>query len=1403
MKINPLHKLLLFIAVGLIFINNTGFSQEENERIDSLIFQLTYLEESPEKVDLLNELGEAYSEFNPERAQEYSKIAYDLSKKINYKEGTIHSALNLGTINIMFNGGFHDGVPFLTEALEKSRAIGNELLEMKALMAFADSKRITGFFDEALDFYQMSLEIAERIDNKQLINDIYSNIADVYLSKGEKELGIKYLEKNYLFELDKDFKGTTGNAYHDIGHYFFLTKSLDKAEFYYKKAIQIFEKENNFRWITFVKVQLAHVYLEKDELESAILASNEALSLVNQYNLRKEKLDVYHVLAQVYTAEGDFHLAKEYWQKWGEFNDSLKTSIIREQNEQYESSFEKVLTENKIIKLQQEKENNELRAINNELNRDIAIGAVIVLAIILFLLFLRMRYKSRVAKKMAFQQAELAKLSYVASSIDQMVIIATANDEIEYVNEAYIKRNGFTLEEALGKKISQLNSGPKTSKETIRQIDKAIYEDQAPFMCDILQYTKDKEGYWARYHITPILNEAGVLIKYVVVGTDATKLIEYEEEIKELSLVASKTDNSIIIFDANHEAIWVNRGFTELTGLTFHEVLGKKPHQFTQGEELAPEEKYQLEMLFNSGQTFHREGWGVSKTGRKYCISMAVTPILNDENEVERFISVATDITELKLLEEKYEKIVEDSTDIIAEIDVEGNFTFVNKKMTQLSGYSRRELLKMDLANLVREDYRQNVVEFYKNQYRNKEALSYIEFPWINKNNEEYWVGQNAKLKMDSENKEVLGFNFVARDITEKHRAEIALERSLQSTELLGKIGKEITASLSVREIIEIVYKQINELMDADVFAIGLANNTEKQLEFPIVKEAGEILENVTYDYDDADRIAILAYNEGKDFVINDFVKEFSNIFPDKEVAYPKAGKLCYSVIYLPLIQKGKKIGVITVQSYEPNAYDENHLNIIRNIAVYVAIALENAGLYQNMEEKVMERTKEVRQQKEVIEKNLSNTKIISEIGLEVASTFDFGKIVRSVHQKVSQMMPANVFGVRLYNESNGDIINKYEIRNGQLLPEKVSKISDDLNFTTWCLRNNKEIFINNRLEEYSKYTENNIVDDEGPISLIYYPMNVGENLIGLITVQSWEENAYEPYHLDILRSLAAFLGTAIDNADLYETLEQKVEERTEELNQKNKDITASINYAKRIQRGILPSEGFMKQLLPESFVFYRPRDIVSGDFYWMDRKDGKILFAAVDCTGHGVPGALISIIGRNLLDQAVNEKGFTVPAQILNFLQIGMMLAFDQSENEQSELYDGMDISLCSVDLNNMTLEFAGANNPLYLVREGELIIQKGDKMGISAQKNSGYFQNFEMDLEKGDMIYLFSDGYPDQFGGSRNKKLTYRRMGEIFVEIAEMDSDHQLSEIEQKFDEWIGSNQQTDDICVIGAKI
>lgn len=275
------------------------------------------------------------------------------------------------------------------------------------------------------------------------------------------------------------------------------------------------------------------------------------------------------------------------------------------------------------------------------------------------------------------------------------------------------------------------------------------------------------------------------------------------------------------------------------------------------------------------------------------------------------------------------------------------------------------------------------------------------------------------------------------------------------------------------------------------------------------------------------------------------------------------------------------------------------------------------------------------------------------------------------------------------------------------------------------------------------------------------------------------------------------------------ELINKEVIEQKATIEHKNLEMTDSIKYAKNIQEALLPDITNLQKDFPESFVLYMPKDIVSGDFYWFANRDGKHLFAAADCTGHGVPGAFMSIIGNSLLNEIIGEQHIYQPAEILNHLHVGVKTALNQNKGE-FERRDGMDIALCSFNKETLLLDYAGANRALWIYRKDtteKAEIIKPDKFPIGGLEfdfeEKRKFTNHTVQLQKGDCVYIFSDGYADQFGGEKGKKFMVANLQRTFAEITDKPMKEQYEHLHKVFANWRGNYEQIDDVLVIGVRI
>ncbi|MBL4752258.1 MAG: tetratricopeptide repeat protein [Flavobacteriales bacterium] len=275
----------------------------------------------------------------------------------------------------------------------------------------------------------------------------------------------------------------------------------------------------------------------------------------------------------------------------------------------------------------------------------------------------------------------------------------------------------------------------------------------------------------------------------------------------------------------------------------------------------------------------------------------------------------------------------------------------------------------------------------------------------------------------------------------------------------------------------------------------------------------------------------------------------------------------------------------------------------------------------------------------------------------------------------------------------------------------------------------------------------------------------------------------------------------------------EKLEVQKSELERTNTQISDSIDYAKRIQSALLSSQAKIESLLPESFVLFKPKAVVSGDFYWVNESNGKVLFAAADCTGHGVPGAFMSIISNNVLDDIISQRGITNPGQVLKSASDEIIDKLQDKDAKAAtsasgataavEVKDGMDIALCSLDKSTLQLQYAGAHNPLYLIRNGELIEYRGDRLFIGNTDDSTVFKTHDIQLQKGDMLYVFSDGFPDQKGGANKKKFYYKPFQDMLLEVHKKPMEEQHTHLDKVITDWIGDNEQIDDILIFGIRV
>lgn len=741
--------------------------------------------------------------------------------------------------------------------------------------------------------------------------------------------------------------------------------------------------------------------------------------------------------------------------------------------------------------------------------------------------------------------------------------------------------------------------------------------------------------------------------------------------------------------------------------------------------------------------------------------------------------------------------------------------------------------------------------------------------------------------------------------------------------ELISKIGRDIISTLEIKEVIRRIYCNLNKLLDASVFAIGIYNEPKNKMDIWGIDQTGRVdLLNDSLELR-SDFWLTQCFVNQEDVMVNDYAtKNYKYTFPAN--VYNDAINVRQSFIYVPLAINNTRLGMLTVQSYHANAYSEKHLGIIKNLSTFVAAAIQNAFSFQkikeqnkeliynaekikrsrnNLEEVVRNRTFEVQEKNRKLEHINKELEMLSIVARETENAV-------MIMDAVGNVLWINDYFTKIYKYTleefiearGGNILETSfnpEIENAvkQCISEKVAIVYEALNVAidgsevwtqttlTPVLNSNSEIEnlvtidtdiskrkkaekeiikqkeriedqakvlqdANMKLERLSivaKETENAIMimDAKGNILWIneyftkiyeytFEQFNAmrGKNIVDTSfnpeiknalnrCIKYKEAVSYEALNVTVSgkeiwtqTTLTPVLDVdgEIKNLVTIDTNITKRKKAEAKVQKQHRNITDSIKYASRIQKAVMPQNKMLKEMFGDYFVFNKPRNIVSGDFYWAKQVQAedrllKIL-AVADCTGHGVPGAFVSMLGITLLTDIIancsKENNCFSPAYLLEELRRRIKETLNQ-KGQESETKDGMDIALCVVDEDNKQIKYAGANNPLYHLKNnnGEIDVCKPTKSPIGVYYREKEFESKVINYEQGDKIYLFSDGAIDQFGGEEGRKLMARNFKNLLIETRADSMCKQYLALNKFIGDWIGDYDQVDDMLVVGVKL
>lgn len=1372
--------------------------------------QDTLVHTETSEIDKLNKEAWGINRKDAYKSIDLASKALEKSESINYRKGIALAYKTLGTANIWLSKN-EEALKYCFDAISIFRDIDDKVNEAETNYYVGASFRYLSDYDSAIKYYNECYSINSSIGNEIGMADGLNGLGTVYYSIEENDKALDVLLESQKLCIKHNDKDIYVKVLDGLGETYHNLKQYDLASEYYTKCAAICANTGNKQVAAFALDGLGRTYAATQKHKEAFEKFNESLNLrrelgfkagevVTLFNIGCLLIDKKDVQEGINYLEASFKLSEsinskegvykaseklaQLYETLGRLADSIKYykifQITREEvrNEKTNQLVKSVELQHKVLQSQAEKllleeKAKELENYSNNLILIGEIGQKIIsqqtVAEIVEKVYDSVNSLMDAAgfgiglydakrKQVIFPlyiegEDKFTDLTYDLDNTEKLTVNCFLNNREIVINdfekEYHLYFKSYTAP-SFGKSVSSLIYLPlQVRGNTVGVITVQSFNVNA----------------YTQYHINVLRN----LASYSAIALDNAQIYELQEK-----TIFARTREVLSQKEEIEKAYQNNKLLSEVgqqitSTLNFEEIFDKLHHYVGKVMDAAC---FGIR-LYDPVNNVVDYKYGIER-GKKYS-SIAKISMNDDDNYSVWCIKNKKEIFLNDNLVE-YSKYVKQIR--VVSGDLPHSLIFYPIMIGE------RVLGVITIQSFEKFAYKPHHLDVLKS------LASYIAIALENAS-----LYENMEEKVKERTLEVV-----------KQKEEI--EKTYENTRLLGQIGKDITSTLSVDEVIEKVYTNINTLMDASVFAIGILKEDDKLL-FTGTMEKGKKLDDFSYTLTD-DTLSVWCFNHDKEVFINDYNKEHNKYIKNDYSAVQ--GDDTEAMMFLPIHGKDKKLGVLSVQSFSTNAYSEYHLNILRNLAVHIGIALDNASLYENMEERVDQRTAEVIKQKELLEKNFQDTKLVAQMTKDISSSLSVETIVSKVYQNINTLMNSESFGIGLYNPVAHSLQFPGFIERNEKMPFFEFHCSDKDRYAVWCFDNEKEIIINDNRTEYSKYIKvlKAPVAGKSPESLIYLPLFTKDKKIGVLTVQSFTKDAYSEYQVNILRNLALSIAIALDNASLYENLEEKVKERTEEvfkqkaiIEEKNKDITDSIKYAKKIQQALMPDPDLLKSVFAESFVYYRPKDIVSGDFYWIEKfTDDVTVFAAADCTGHGVPGAFMSLICNDLMSQVIKDQNVTTPGQALTILDDRLRAMLNKSSDHSSN--DGMDIALCAYFPKQRILQFAGAHRPLLLIRNGELIEYKPSKHSIGGYiSGNKMFEDHTIQLHEGDSIYVLTDGYSDQFGGQNGKKFKFKKLQKLIQSISHMGMAEQHDLLEEAFISWRGRHEQVDDVCVIGVKI
>ncbi|MGL5890428.1 MAG: PAS domain S-box protein, partial [Bacteroidia bacterium] len=783
--------------------------------------------------------------------------------------------------------------------------------------------------------------------------------------------------------------------------------------------------------------------------------------------------------------------------------------------------------------------------------------------------------------------------------------------------------------------------------------------------------------------------------------------------------------------------------------------------------------------------------------------------------------------------------IINNSRSIVLAIDKKANVIFASRSITSVLGYTSEEVLGEGWWN-VRSDNQEENAERKKLVLTDKDANETYVVPIRAKNGSIRWI-QWQDTVMDENVKVGIGL-----DVTDRHQIEERYRHIVESaTDIIytANFGgfftytNDVAVKILGYPINELIGRHFTEFVHPDwvkEVTTFYAKQFQRKListnlEFPVISGDGGIVwlgQTVRIIFDDLESGRIRGFQaiarditekkqyeeelEKLSLVASETINGVLICDPDSNIEWVNEGFTRITGYSLAEVRnqragdvlRGEKTNMATIYSAREKVRTGEGFEV--ELLVYnregnelwisvsnTPIVDENGRLLKQIE--IFTDISEKKRYELQLSRYSKNLELLNQTRQRLLDATSVDMIVTGVLPIYLEYIQ-NVTKVMLgLTDAYHDLIELFSLTNSNNLKPELTLLPQDHFIRLQQLEAARYRLVADLVDNGSLSVFDKQLYDSGIRSYLVTSLQTEGRSSGFITLCSDQPEGIDMKDIDLMEEVAGVIASAVQQIRYREIIQQK-----------NNDISSSIAYARRIQDAILPPEELLREELGDMFVLYRPKDILCGDYYWAETRDDYTFIAVADSTGHGVPGALLSLMGHNLLNQAIRERHLTRPAAILDFLNTSIQQTLNQYK-QAGELHDGMDIALCVFEKKSRTVMFAGAINPLYIVRNNELIQIKGNRFSIGSYFDFKFrpFDHQEVELMPGDMIYLFTDGYPDQFGGSFDRKLSYGHFRDLLIRISHLPAIEQREKLAHNLIEWMGDGNQTDDICVLGLRI